>query len=90
MSRERDSRYAGTVLAAMTGETPTGKIDRFEREIMLQGDLNEEQRQRLLEIADRCPVHKTLHGEVRGCYMSSHLSKLEMLHKRFKVLVREK
>jgi uncharacterized OsmC-like protein/alpha/beta superfamily hydrolase len=41
-----------------------GKIDRFERAIYLQGDLSEEERQRLLEIADRCPVHRTLHGEI--------------------------
>ncbi|PID50076.1 MAG: osmotically inducible protein OsmC [Proteobacteria bacterium] len=35
----------------------------FERDITLVGDLTQEQRQRLLEIADRCPVHKTLsHG----------------------------
>ncbi|WP_298608924.1 OsmC family protein [uncultured Thiothrix sp.] len=35
----------------------------FERDIKLVGDLDEEQKQRLLEIADRCPVHKTLsHG----------------------------
>ncbi|HPE59281.1 MAG TPA: OsmC family protein [Thiolinea sp.] len=32
----------------------------FERDIRLIGDLDDEQRQRLLEIADRCPVHKTL------------------------------
>jgi putative redox protein len=36
------------------------KIDCFKREIHLEGDLDEEQRQRLLEIADKCPVHKTL------------------------------
>ncbi|WP_299302978.1 bifunctional alpha/beta hydrolase/OsmC family protein [uncultured Litoreibacter sp.] len=36
------------------------KIDTFLREIHLDGDLDAEQRQRLLEIADRCPVHKTL------------------------------
>ncbi len=41
-----------------------GKIDRFERKITLSGDLTEEQRQRLLEIADRCPVHRTLEGEI--------------------------
>lgn len=46
-------------------ETQSGKIDRFEREIVLQGDLSEEQRQRRLAIADRCPVHKTLHQEVQ-------------------------
>ena len=37
-----------------------GKIDRIEREIELGGDLSEEQRRRLLEIADKCPVHQTL------------------------------
>ena len=42
-----------------------GKIDRFERSIVLQGDLSPEQRQRLLEIADRCPVHRTLEGEIK-------------------------
>jgi putative redox protein len=41
-------------------ETKTGKIDRIEREIELGGDLSEEQRRRLLEIADKCPVHETL------------------------------
>jgi len=45
-------------------ETTEGKIDRIEREISLKGDLDAEQRQRLLEIADRCPVHRTLHGEI--------------------------
>lgn len=46
-------------------ETPTGVIDRIEREVELIGPLDEEQRARLLEIADRCPVHRTLHSEVR-------------------------
>ena len=45
-------------------EAADGKIDRMEREVELVGDLTDEQRQRMLEIADRCPVHKTLHGEV--------------------------
>jgi putative redox protein len=36
------------------------KIDRFNREIHLTGDLDDAQRKRLLEIADKCPVHKTL------------------------------
>ena len=40
------------------------KIDRFERTLILEGDLSDEQRARLLEIADRCPVHRTLHEEV--------------------------
>jgi len=44
-------------------EKPT-KIDHFDRLIELEGELTEEQKNRLLEIADRCPVHRTLHGEV--------------------------
>ena len=40
------------------------KIDQFNREIILEGDLTQEQKQRLLEIADKCPVHRTLHGKV--------------------------
>jgi len=39
-------------------------IDRISRELILEGPLDERQRQRLLEIADRCPVHRTLHGEI--------------------------
>ncbi len=45
-------------------ETVQGKIDRFTRTIRLTGDLDGEQRARLLEIADRCPVHRTLEGEI--------------------------
>jgi uncharacterized OsmC-like protein/alpha/beta superfamily hydrolase len=36
------------------------RLDQFERGIELSGDLDEEQRQRLLEIAEKCPVHRTL------------------------------
>ncbi len=46
-------------------DTRDGKIDSFEREIELVGPLDREQRARLLEIADKCPVHRTLHREVR-------------------------
>lgn len=46
-------------------ESTDGKIDEFERELELIGDLTDAQRERMLEIADRCPVHKTLHGEVK-------------------------
>lgn len=45
-------------------ETEEGKIDHIEREIAVEGDLDEEQKKRLLEIADRCPVHRTLHSEI--------------------------
>lgn len=41
------------------------KVDTFERWIEFEGNLTEEQKDRLLEIADRCPVHRTLHKEVR-------------------------
>ena len=46
-------------------ETKTGKIDVIEREIEITGDLDEATRERMLEIADKCPVHRTLHGEVK-------------------------
>lgn len=45
-------------------ESKTGRIDRFDRTLSFEGDLSEEQRSRLLEIADRCPVHRTLKEEV--------------------------
>lgn len=45
-------------------ETREGKIDRIEREIELHGALDDAQRGRLLEIANKCPVHRTLHSEV--------------------------
>ena len=40
------------------------KIDRIERVIDIEGDLSEDQRKRILEIANKCPVHKTLHNKV--------------------------
>jgi len=45
-------------------ETKDGMIDRIERAIALEGDLNAEQRARLMEIADKCPVHRTLQSEI--------------------------
>jgi putative redox protein len=45
-------------------ETREGRIDRIERLIDLEGNLEEVQRQKLLEIANKCPVHRTLHSEV--------------------------
>ena len=46
-------------------DTREGKLDEIGREITLEGDLGAEARARLLEIADRCPVHRTLRSEVR-------------------------
>ena len=45
-------------------ETKKGKIDQIQRFIELEGELTQEQKQRLLEIADKCPVHRTLHAEI--------------------------
>jgi uncharacterized OsmC-like protein/pimeloyl-ACP methyl ester carboxylesterase len=45
-------------------ETKEGKIDRIEREIELEGEVDAGERARLLEIADKCPIHRTLTSEV--------------------------
>jgi putative redox protein len=41
-----------------------GFVHRIERSVIVEGDLTEEQRARLLEIAQKCPVHKTLSSEI--------------------------
>lgn len=46
-------------------ENTAAKIDTFNREIKLSGNLDEAQIKRILQIADKCPVHKTLHNEVQ-------------------------
>jgi uncharacterized OsmC-like protein/alpha-beta hydrolase superfamily lysophospholipase len=45
-------------------ETETGMVDDIAVSIEIEGDLDTETRQRLFEIADKCPVHRTLHGEI--------------------------
>lgn len=45
-------------------ETETGQVDRIERVIRFDGDLDDDQRRRLREIAEKCPVHRTLHSEI--------------------------
>jgi uncharacterized OsmC-like protein/alpha/beta superfamily hydrolase len=45
-------------------ETKEGMLDRIDRAVTLAGNLNEDQRKRLLEIADKCPVHRTLTSEI--------------------------
>jgi putative redox protein len=45
-------------------ETKEGKLDRIDVAIELTGALNEEQRRRMVEIAERCPVHRTLQSEI--------------------------
>ncbi|MCB0019244.1 MAG: alpha/beta fold hydrolase [Anaerolineales bacterium] len=44
-------------------ETKEGRVDRITRDLILNGPLDEEQLARLVEIADRCPVHRTLRSE---------------------------
>jgi putative redox protein len=46
-------------------ETKTGMLDQIERVIAIEGNLDAEQRSKLMEIADKCPVHRTLTSEVR-------------------------
>ena len=46
-------------------ETREGMLDQIEREISIEGALDAEQRKKLMEIADKCPVHRTLHSEIR-------------------------
>ena len=45
-------------------ESETGRVDRIVREIKLIGPLDEAQQERLLNIANKCPVHRTLHSEI--------------------------
>lgn len=53
-------------------EKKDGKVDRFIRFIEIAGDLTEAQRQRMMEIADLCPVHKTLENEIKIETMLTH------------------
>ena len=45
-------------------ETKQGMLDRIEREIAVAGELTQEQRTKALEIANKCPVHRTLTSEI--------------------------
>ena len=46
-------------------ETREGMLDQIERDITVEGALDSEQRKKLMEIADKCPVHRTLTSEIR-------------------------
>ncbi len=46
-------------------ETKAGMLDQIDRVISIEGALDADQRKRLMEIADKCPVHRTLKSEVR-------------------------
>ncbi len=56
-SRIREPDHSGA-------EAKPGRRDRIEQEIAVTGDLTEEQRTKLLSVADRCPVHRTLLSEI--------------------------
>jgi uncharacterized OsmC-like protein len=45
-------------------DTKIGMLDRIERDIHFAGSLTDEQRSKLLEIANKCPVHRTLTSEI--------------------------
>ncbi len=45
-------------------DTKEGRLDQFDCEIDVTGELDDQQKKRLLQIADRCPVHRTLHSEI--------------------------
>lgn len=47
-----------------TCEKSNGKVDQFERKITLSGAISDDDRKRLLAIADKCPVHRSLEGEI--------------------------
>ena len=46
-------------------EQQTGYVDVIEKSIQVFGDLSDEQQERLVEIAGRCPVHRTLENSVK-------------------------
>lgn len=58
---KHDKVYAEDCASCKEGGS---KLDQLSREVELVGELDEEQRRRLMEIADRCPVHKTLTSEI--------------------------
>ncbi len=57
--------------ATDAADTTGAKVDHFDRSIQLEGDLSDEQRDKLLEIADKCPVHRTLE---RTSTITTHLA----------------
>ncbi len=66
VSLSHDREHCDDCAAAGTKTDSKGRIDVLRRRIRLTGkDLSQEQRERLLEIADRCPVHRTLSNHIR-------------------------
>jgi uncharacterized OsmC-like protein len=52
------------VTEEIDGELIRKKVERIVQEIVLQGNLDEDQRTRLIEIAEKCPVHRTMTGDL--------------------------
>ncbi|MEQ9310012.1 MAG: OsmC family protein [Balneolaceae bacterium] len=48
-----------------TCEDPASKIDVIEKELIIKGNISQDQKEKLLEISKKCPVHKTLLSEIR-------------------------
>ena len=69
MYAERKAIQLSAISVELTHEKidteSTGKIDHITRRITLTGELSPEQRQRMLEIANKCPVYRTLSGSIR-------------------------
>jgi putative redox protein len=57
---ERKQWPLDRIEAKLTRDPPQGRIQTIALELILGGALDDEQRQRLMEIAERCPVHRTL------------------------------
>ena len=62
---ERKQWPLDRIEAKLTRDPPQGRIQTIALELILGGALDGEQRQRLVEIAERCPVHRTLTETVR-------------------------
>jgi putative redox protein len=62
-NRKQWDLRSSEVVVQITSEKPEGT--EMTREIKLDGDLTSEQRQRILEIADKCPIHRLLVGTVK-------------------------
>ena len=57
---ERKGWPVDRIETRLTRDVGEGKVNSIDLELFLGGDLNDEQRQRLTEIASRCPIHRTL------------------------------
>jgi putative redox protein len=57
---ERKGWPVDRIETRLTRDAGEGKVNSIDLELFLGGDLSDEQRQRLAEIASRCPIHRTL------------------------------